>query len=193
MKKPIAFYAVAIVLLFSRVALADVTYSYVGPAYNACGAPADVCANYTNTSITLTFASALPSSAPTSLISFLPLSVRFSNGVEVGTDLSYLDPDSFIATDADGLPTTWDLEWYGPNYLSFMSLKGLGFEDLTTFSFCSGGPSVCEGSVNVTTTSATGYWTESSTVPEPSSLMLLGSGVLGLFGPIRRKLLPRWK
>jgi len=32
-----------------------------------------------------------------------------------------------------------------------------------------------------------------SSVPEPSSLVLLGTGALGLFGPIRRKLLPRWK
>ena len=31
-----------------------------------------------------------------------------------------------------------------------------------------------------------------SAVPEPSSLILLGAGALGLFGPIRRKLLP-WK
>lgn len=29
--------------------------------------------------------------------------------------------------------------------------------------------------------------------PEPSSLMLLGTGILGLFVPIRRKLMPRWK
>jgi hypothetical protein len=32
-----------------------------------------------------------------------------------------------------------------------------------------------------------------STVPEPSSLLLMGTGALGFFGPIRRKLLPHWK
>jgi len=30
-------------------------------------------------------------------------------------------------------------------------------------------------------------------VPEPSSLILFGTGALGLFGPIRRKLLPHRK
>jgi len=42
------------------------------------------------------------------------------------------------------------------------------------------GPTIGTGTLTITNTSA---------VPEPSSLMLLGTGVLGCFGPIRRKLL----
>ena len=35
--------------------------------------------------------------------------------------------------------------------------------------------------------------TNTSAVPEPSSLALLGTGVLGFLGPIRRKLLASWE
>ena len=42
------------------------------------------------------------------------------------------------------------------------------------------GPTIGTGTLTITNTAA---------VPEPSSLMLLGTGVLGCFGPIRRKLL----
>ena len=42
------------------------------------------------------------------------------------------------------------------------------------------GPSIGTGTLSITNTSA---------VPEPSTLMLLGTGALGLLGPIRRNLL----
>ncbi len=44
------------------------------------------------------------------------------------------------------------------------------------------GPSIGTGTLTITDTSA---------VPEPSSLMLLGTGALTLFGPIRKRLLSR--
>jgi len=71
-----------------------------------------------------------------------------------------------------GDPVYWD-ENSGPSSASENSVGTIPSESFT----------VLGGSTSTTTTTTT-----TGTVPEPSSIMLLGSGILGLVGVLRRKL-----
>ena len=71
---------------------------------------------------------------------------------------------------ASGNPVYWD-ENDGPSWASEGSTGSIPSESFTIL-----------GSASTSTTSTTG------TTPEPASLMLLGSGMLGVAGVLRRKL-----
>jgi hypothetical protein len=77
-----------------------------------------------------------------------------------------------------GDPVYWD-ENSGPAQASENSVGSIPSEAFTLF-----GSSDTTTSTTSTTTSTTG-----TSVPEPSSIMLFGSGILGLSGMLRRKLL----
>jgi hypothetical protein len=76
----------------------------------------------------------------------------------------------------DGDPIYWD-ENSGPAQASENSVGSIPSEAFTVL-----GTSSTSTTTTTTTTSTTG------TVPEPSSIMLFGSGILGLAGVLRRKL-----
>jgi hypothetical protein len=81
------------------------------------------------------------------------------------------------ASSAAGDPVYWD-ENSGPSSASENSVGTIPSESFTILGSCEGSP--CG---TTTTTTTTG------TTPEPSSIMLFGSGILGLAGTMRRKLL----
>ena len=81
------------------------------------------------------------------------------------------------ATTADGDPIYWD-ENSGPAKGSENSVGTIPSESFTVLG--------SESSTTSTTTSTSTSTT--TTVPEPSSIMLFGSGILGLAGMLRRKL-----
>ncbi len=78
------------------------------------------------------------------------------------------------ASSADGDPVYWD-ENSGPSSASENTVGTIPSESFTILGSCDGRP--C-GSTTTTT----------GTTPEPSSIMLFGSGILGLAGMLRRKL-----
>jgi hypothetical protein len=79
------------------------------------------------------------------------------------------------AVSAAGNPVYWDMN-SGPSLASESSVGTIPSESFSILG---------SGSTTATTTTAT---TTGTTTPEPSSIMLFGSGILGLAGVLRRKL-----
>jgi PEP-CTERM motif len=93
------------------------------------------------------------------------------SAVNLAAGTYWLNLDNAVVNDGD--PIYWD-ENSGPSSASENSVGTIPSESFTVL----GGTST----TTTTTTSTTG------TVPEPSSIMLFGSGILGLAGVLRRKL-----
>jgi hypothetical protein len=83
--------------------------------------------------------------------------------------------------------------WYGQGYAGYVTLQNAG----TTYGSGiywdqNSGPSTAYenyvGSIPSESFTVTGYTYGYGTTPEPSSIMLFGSGILGLAGVLRRKL-----
>ena len=85
------------------------------------------------------------------------------------------------AISVDGGEVYWD-ENSGPSSASQNGLGTIPSESFTVLG------STSSTTTSTTTTSTSTTSTTGGTVPEPSSIMLFGSGILGLAGVIRRKL-----
>jgi PEP-CTERM motif-containing protein len=86
------------------------------------------------------------------------------------------------AVTAEGEPVYWD-ENSGPSSASESEVGTIPSESFTLLGACSQGASGGCGTTTSTSTSTTG-----TSVPEPSSIMLFGSGILGLASVVRRRL-----
>lgn len=165
------------VLLFagSGIAAADVMYNFVGAPFNT----------FTNTTCpptceltgSFTVATALPPNLVVDQGSFTPISFSFTDGLSTVTNLTATISGFSVGTDASGKIVTWDI--FADDAFSQM------------FAF-SDPPNLTQEGNNAQTYQAYffghtsgGSWT---VVPEPSTLLMLGSSVFGLAGGLRRKL-----
>jgi len=159
---------------------ADTTYTYTGKDFNQFGAfgggPGATCPPQCNLTVSFTLATALGPDANEVFFNN-PLSFVINDGLETITEAN-ATPFGFdhVSTNSSGNITGWNMGWATATDSVFSSTDPPG---------CTG-CRVVDGSFTATTFAEIndnpGTWSFATTVPEPSSLMMLGVGLLSLAG-----------
>jgi hypothetical protein len=165
------------VLLFagSGIAAASVQYNFVSSPFNTF--INTTCPPTCNLTGSFTVATALPPNLVVDQGFFTPISFSFTDGVSTVTNLTASFSEFSVGTNASGKIVTWDIS------------ADDAFSQMFAFS---DPPTETQEGNNAQTYQAYffgntsgGSWT---VVPEPSTLLMLGSSVFGLAGLLRKKL-----
>jgi hypothetical protein len=179
-------------------AMADTIYTYTGKDFTSDPSP------YTDTStITGSFTTAAPLGDSFSGY-IVPLSYSFTDGEQTLDQTNSTDYNTFftISTDLTGQVTSWDI-FLGSLSDSSEFISTTTEQDQTgllvfetappgdLFTAEDDGPVQIGVIVYGGNSGTPGTWSPVTVTPEPSSLLLFGTGILGVAGVARRRFLPR--
>jgi PEP-CTERM motif len=169
--------------LFVVASRADTTYTYAGNPFNQFGGSA-ACPPQCSFSGFFTVAGPLPDS---STVGFTPLTFSFTDGLSTVTQANALAFEGEVITNSSGEIVSWNLGFdenscvTGPCFFSGTNPPGCMGCRVVDGSF---GPEAF-GFAEID--NSPGVWTMSTSAPEPSSLLLLGMGLMATVGSSLRK------
>lgn len=175
-------------------ARADAIYTYTGNHFSTVFCCGVTTSNFE--SGTVTFSAPLAANLTEADVSSLVTAFFFTDGVQTASNTT-TSPHFVVSTNSSGQITAWDFEafTFTTGVPEFQTTNGL-FTCRPNGCTTGNGDSVSLTNVQVVAqNSRPGTWQSPSTVPEPSSLLLLSSGLLGLGQVLRyrrkRRNIPR--
>lgn len=171
--------AVLVLAAATLAAHADTVYTYHGNDFTTASGPYT-----TDDSLTLSITLSAPLASTSSLQAYTPTAFSISDGVQTITNLTPgITGSEFVFATSGGVIDQWGIAVFGGNFI----IESCGFNPTvcTPQSFDEA-ESVSGGGVGENIADP-GTWTSSAATPEPSTLALFGTGILGLAGVARRK------
>jgi hypothetical protein len=164
------------------IAHADSIYTYTGKDFTSADGPFT-----TNDFVSGSLTTTTPLADNLDKASITPASFSFNDGVNTITNTNEFEEGILISTNASGAITDWSII--------------IGADNGAEVILIAGGPQFAGGDGDMGANragsginSVSGVFTSAAPIgvtPEPSTLALLGTGILGLAGMARRKVLPQ--